>query len=168
MIILVMGVSGVGKSTVGARLAARLGWSFHDADALHTPANIERMRAGHPLDDDARIPWLLAVRDVMTAVSRRGDDAVVACSALKERYRTLLLRDLSDIRLVHLTAPAEVLRERVARREGHFMPATLVESQVATLEPPTAALTIQATGAVEDVVSRIVAGLGLAAQSREP
>lgn len=161
MIVLVMGVSGVGKSTVGARLASRLGWSFHDADALHSPANIARMRRGEPLDDHARMPWLLAVRDLIASLSRQGVDAVVACSALKVSYRAVLLDGVPDVRVVHLTAPTEVLHTRVARRNDHFMPATLVNSQVAALEPPDGALTIDATEAVEDIVDRIVAALGL-------
>jgi gluconokinase len=167
LIILLMGVSGAGKSTVGSRLAVRLGWAFHDADDLHTPANIERMRAGQALDDDARIPWLLSVREKMRDVSSRGDDAVVACSALKERYRALLLDGVSGVRLVHLTAPAEVLRNRVAHREGHFMPPSLVDSQVATLESPAGALTVDATGSVDQVVARIARELGIAAALRD-
>jgi gluconokinase len=161
MVVLLMGVSGVGKSTVGKRLASRLSWAFHDADDLHTPANIARMRSGMPLDDAARVPWLEAVRELIRSASRDGVDAVIACSALKESYRAMLLSGVRDVRLVHLTAPADVLRARVRVREGHFMPATLVDSQVATLETPSTALTIDATGPVDDVVQQIVDGLGL-------
>jgi gluconokinase len=161
MIVLLMGVSGVGKSTVGKRLASRLSWTFHDADDLHTPANIARMRSGMPLDDAARMPWLEAVRELIRTASRDGGDAVIACSALRESYRAMLLNGVPDVRLVHLTASAEVLRARVRLREGHFMPATLVDSQVATLEAPAAALTVDATGPVDEVVQQIVDGLGL-------
>jgi gluconokinase len=161
MIILLMGVSGVGKSTVGAQLAARLGWEFHDADDLHSAANVARMRGGRPLDDEARIPWLLAVRDVMLDTSRRAGNAVVACSALKASYRAVLLDGVPHVRLVHLTAPAEVLRERVAHRERHFMPPALVDSQVATLEPPAGALVVDATRPLEEVVESIVGELRL-------
>ena len=161
MIVLLMGVSGVGKSTVGKRLASRLRWRFDDADDLHTPMNVARMRSGKPLDDEARVPWLERVRDLIRTRSREGVNAVVACSALKASYRALLLEGTTDVRLVHLTAPAEVLRNRVQSREGHFMPAMLVESQVATLEPPENALTIDASQPIEEVVAQIVDGLGI-------
>jgi gluconokinase len=161
MVVLLMGVSGVGKSTVGERLASRLGWRFHDADDLHSPASIARMRSGQPLDDTARMPWLRQVHGLIQTLSRDEVDAVVACSALKASYRAMLLDGTTNVRVVHLTAPAEVLRSRVRHREGHFMPATLVDSQVATLEPPANALTVDASLPIEDVVDQIVAGLGL-------
>ena len=157
-----MGVSGVGKSTIGRELASRLGWPFHDADHLHSPDNIARMRSGRPLDDESRLPWLLAVRDLIARVSSEERNAVVACSALRASYRALLLDGVPDVRVVFLTAPADVLRSRVAMREGHFMPAALVDSQLATLEPPAGAVTIDATRPLEDVVSRIVGEVGLA------
>ena len=166
MVVLLMGVSGVGKSTVGRRLATHLSWQFHDADDLHSPENIARMRSGQPLDDQARTPWLLAVRDLIRALDRDGLDAVVACSALKASYRTLLLEGVEDVRRVHLTAPAEVLRARVGDRAGHFMPAALVDSQVATLEPPADALTVDATKPVAEVVRQIVRDLRIAADGR--
>ena len=160
MIVLLMGVSGVGKSTVGKRLASRLGWRFDDADDLHSPGNIARMRNGQPLDDDARMPWLQRVGDLIRARLREGVNAVVACSALKASYRAILLEGTTDVRVVHLTAPAEVLRTRVQHREGHFMPATLVDSQVATLEPPSHALTVDASVPVDEVVQQIIDRLG--------
>jgi gluconokinase len=161
MIILLMGVSGVGKSTVGRALATRLSWRFHDADDLHSPANVARMRSGRPLDDEARLPWLRAVGDLIRTLAQDGRNAVVACSALKASYRAVLLDGVSGVRLVHLTAPADVLRERVAERAGHFMPSSLVESQVAALEPPSDALSVDATRPVDDVVQQIVDGLDL-------
>lgn len=161
MIILLMGVSGVGKSTVGRSLAARLSWRFHDADDLHSPENVARMRSGRPLDDEARLPWLHSVRDLIRTLAQDGRDAVVACSALKASYRTLLLEDVRGVCIVHLTAPAEVLQERVADRAGHFMPSTLVESQVAALEPPADALMVDATRPVNEVVQQIVDRLDL-------
>lgn len=161
MIILLMGVSGVGKSTVGRSLADRLSWRFHDADDLHSPENVARMRSGRPLDDEARLPWLHAVRDLIRTLAQDGRDAVVACSALKASYRRLLLEDVRGVCIVHLTAPAEVLQERVAERAGHFMPATLVESQVAALEPPADALVVDATRPVNEVVEQIVDRLDL-------
>jgi gluconokinase len=161
MIVLLMGVSGVGKSTVGRALAAHLSWSFHDADDLHSAENVARMASGRPLDDEARFPWLRAVRDLIRTLARDGRNAVVACSALKASYREVLLEDVEAVRVVHLTAPADVLRERVTDRAGHFMPSSLVESQVAALEPPADALTVDATRPVDDVVQQIVDGLDL-------
>ncbi len=161
MIVLLMGVSGVGKTTVGKGLASHLSWPFHDADDLHSPGNVERMRSGRPLDDEARMPWLRAVRDLIRALAQRGENAVVACSALKASYRAMLLDGAPDVRIVHLTAPVEVLRKRVGDRAGHFMPAALIESQVSVLEPPADALTIDATQPVADVVQQIVDGLNL-------
>jgi gluconokinase len=120
------------------------------------------MRAGRALDDEARMPWLRAVRELIIGISGQGVSAVVACSALKESYRALLLDGIADVQVVHLTAPAAVLRSRVAHREGHFMPARLVDSQVAALESPDRAMTVDATLPVADVVQRIVVQLGLA------
>jgi gluconokinase len=142
-------------------LASHLSWQFHDADDLHSPDNIARMRSGHPLDDSARTPWLRAVRDLIRTLDGDGVDAVVACSALKASYRALLLEGIEEARVVHLTAPAEVLRERVGDRAGHFMPPALVDSQVATLEPPADALTVDATKPVADVVRQIIHELGI-------
>jgi gluconokinase len=159
VVILLMGVSGAGKSTVGARLAERLGWAFHDADDLHSEENIQRMRSGRPLDDDARAPWLEAVRAVIERVIAQGEDAVVACSALKEQYRDRLLSGLDAVRVVHLVAPADVLEQRLARRHGHFMPAGLLESQLATLEPPSGALVLNALAPVESLVDEIAAAV---------
>ena len=161
MIVLLMGVSGVGKSTVGERLASRLSWRFHDADDLHSPASIARMRSGRPLDDEARMPWLEAVRDLIRDLARERVHAVVACSALKASYRAMLLDGIADVRVVHLTAPAEVLHRRVGERAGHFMPTALVDSQVATLEPPAGAVDIDATKPVDEVVQEIVVALDL-------
>jgi gluconokinase len=161
MVILLMGVAGAGKSTVGARLAHRLGWAFYDADDLHSRENIARMRSGQPLDDGARVPWLLAVRDLIMKASRERENAVVACSALKSSYRALILDGTRDVRLVHLSAPVEVLRERVAARRHHFMPSTLVDSQLATLEPPEEGVTIDATPPVQEIVGTIISVLGL-------
>lgn len=161
MVVLVMGVSGVGKSTVGRHLASHLAWRFYDADDLHSPENIARMRRGTPLDDGARMPWLRAVRDLIQTLDRERVDGVIACSALKASYRDLLLEGVDDARVVHLVAPAEVLRERVGQRDGHFMPPALVDSQVAALEPPDDALTVDATRPVGQIVSQIADDLGL-------
>ncbi len=134
MMVLVMGVSGSGKSSVGAALAARLGISFLEGDALHPPANVAKMAAGVPLDDADRAPWLAAIAAWMAA--RR--DGVVACSALKRAYRDRLRRAAPDLRVVALLPPERVLAERLGHRVGHFMPGSLLASQLATLETPEA------------------------------
>jgi gluconokinase len=159
MIVRRMGVSGVGTSTIGKQLAQRRGWPFHDADDLHPPPNVARMRSGQPLDDESRGPWLAAVHALLVRLARQGSDAVVACSALKATYRALLLDGVPGVVVVHLTAPREVLRRRIAGRAGHFMPETLLDSQLATLEPPEKTLTIDASGPVDDVVEQIEAAL---------
>jgi len=126
-----MGVAGSGKSTVGALLAAELGLTFVDADSLHPPVNIEKMTAGVPLTDEDRWPWLDAVGEVLAS-----GGVVVACSALRRRYRDRLRGAAPGMRLVYLEAPSGLVLERMALRE-HFMPSSLVASQVSTLEPPT-------------------------------
>jgi carbohydrate kinase (thermoresistant glucokinase family) len=134
--LVVMGVSGSGKSTVSALLAARLGWMFEDADDLHPPENVAKMSAGQPLTDNDRRPWLLAVREWMDEARVAGKKAVIACSALKRSYRDILMGGRDDVRLVHLQGSAEVIAPRVAKRHGHFMPISLLESQFAALEEP--------------------------------
>ena len=154
MIVVVMGVSGAGKTTVGRALAAAVGWPFVEADELHPPANVAKMARGEPLDDADRAPWLAAV----AARMRELEDGVVACSALREQYRRVL-RVRDDVRFVLLDVPREVLEERMARRRGHFMPPSLLPSQLATLERPTDALIVDGTEPVEAQVAAIRAAL---------
>lgn len=135
-IVVVMGVSGCGKTAVGRRLAARLGLAFVDADSLHPPTNVQKMSAGEPLADADRAPWLDAVAQRM-ADSAGGEGLVVACSALKRAYRDRLRHAAPDLVLVWLTGPTPLVRDRLTARTGHFMPTALLESQLATLEPPT-------------------------------
>ncbi|MBR0675964.1 gluconokinase [Roseomonas alkaliterrae] len=131
-----MGVSGAGKSTVGALLAERLGWPFEDGDSFHPPANVEKMRAGTPLTDEDRWPWLAAIAARITAARAEGRGVVIACSALKRAYRDVLRAGHADIRFLHLTGEPALIMARQAARQGHYMPASLVASQFATLEPP--------------------------------
>jgi carbohydrate kinase (thermoresistant glucokinase family) len=135
-IAVVMGVSGSGKTTIGAALARRLGWSFADADTFHPPANIAKMSAGQPLDDNDRAPWLAAISGRIDAWRRHNICGVVACSALKRRYRDVLVSDRPEVRLVHLEGGRDLIAARLAGRHGHFMPGVLLDSQFEALEPP--------------------------------
>jgi gluconokinase len=154
MIIVITGVAGVGKTTVGQALAKALGWAFYDADDLHAPEDRERMRRGEAMTDTLRQPWLERIRAVLVQAVEQGEDAVLACSALKQQYRERLSRDL-PVQLVFLTADREVLRARLQRRTGHFAGASLLETQLAALEPPSNALTLDATLPVDDLVEAI-------------
>ncbi len=134
-LLVVMGVSGSGKTTVAQLLASELGWQFAEADEFHPPANIAKMESGHPLTDEDRWPWLEAVRDWASERADAGQDAVVTCSALKRSYRDLLRGSRARVRFVHLDGPPELLARRIGSRTGHFMPSSLLGSQLATLEP---------------------------------
>jgi gluconokinase len=136
MILIVAGVSGSGKTTVGAMLAGRLGWRFADADEFHPAASVEKMRAGIPLTDDDRWPWLEAIGAWMDERVARNESAVVTCSALKRSYRDLLLGGRPQARMVFLAADPQVLTRRLAARHGHFFPRQLLGTQLADLEPP--------------------------------
>ena len=132
---MVTGVSGAGKTTVGRALADRLGWRFVEGDDLHPPANVAKMRSGLPLDDDDRQPWLQALAAVLADSGSRGVPVVLTCSALKRSYRDVLRGSAPSVRFVHVRVPEAVLRERLARRQGHYMPAALLDSQLQALEP---------------------------------
>jgi gluconokinase len=136
MILIVAGVSGSGKTTVGAMLAGRLGWRFADADDFHPAANVEKMRAGIPLTDEDRWPWLRAVAAWMDERIARGESAVVGCSALKRSYRDLLLGGRPQAQMIFLAVDREVLAQRLAARSGHFFPQQLLGTQLDALEPP--------------------------------
>ena len=142
MVIVVMGVTGSGKTTVGQRLAETLGWRFHDADDFHPPANKAKMHAGIPLTDEDRWPWLRALRAVIEQALADKAGAVVTCSALKRAYRDVLSGGLPQVRYVHLTGDPGVLAARLAGRRGHFMNPALLDSQIATLEAPADAIDV--------------------------
>src|SRR5690606_9558356 len=145
VIAIMMGVSGVGKTTVGVRLADDLGWTFIEADEFHPRANVEKMRAGNPLTDDDRWPWLQALRDRIEEACRRGENAVIACSALRAEYRRYLEQGCPErIHDVYLRASPELIRQRLENREGHFMNPDLLDSQFETLEPPQGKIDVDA------------------------
>jgi len=132
--VVVMGVAGSGKTTLAVELTRRLGWPYAEADDFHPRGNVAKMAAGVPLTDEDRWPWLEAIRDWLTAQARAGRSTVVTCSALRLAYRDVLRQAAGRVRFVHLTADPALLSARLARRSGHFMPATLLVSQLATLE----------------------------------
>jgi gluconokinase len=156
--IVVMGVSGCGKSTVGMLLAQRLGATFLDADDFHPPANVERMRAGIALTDAERAPWLDALAARLTAAGDGGEAVVLACSALKRSYRDALRRAAPDLTLVHLAGSPALLAERIGARADHYMPPSLLQSQLATLQSPGAderAITLDVAAPTDDLVAAI-------------
>jgi gluconokinase len=168
MIVVVMGVSGAGKTTVGAALAARLGWDFLDADEFHPAANVAKMAAGTPLTDTDRWPWLDRLNAELRVHEARGASAVLACSALKESYRERLMARLREARLVHLRGEFESIRARMETRKHKYMPASLLQSQFDTLEPPADALEIDAALAVPEAVRRIADDLARRGPLRTP
>ena len=137
-LVVVMGVSGSGKSTLARALAESLGWPFEEGDSLHPAANLAKMQAGQPLDDADRAPWLAAIGRWIDAQAAAGTPGVLTCSALKRAYRDELREHRPQVRFVFLSGRRELIEERMRRRQGHFMPACLLDSQLATLQPPTA------------------------------
>jgi carbohydrate kinase (thermoresistant glucokinase family) len=137
LVLIVMGVSGAGKSTIAEALDARLHWPFQEGDDLHPPANIQKMHAGIPLDDTDRAPWLAACKAWIDARVARGEPGFITCSALKRKYRDYLTESRPNVRVLYLRASREILEEHVHERTGHFMPPSLLDSQLATLEEPT-------------------------------
>ena len=157
--VVVMGVSGCGKSTVGTQLAKALGATFLDADDFHPPMNVERMRAGVALSDAERAPWLDALSARLARAAQASESVVLACSALKRSYRDALRRGSPPLTLVHLTGSPALLAERITARPGHYMPPTLLPSQLATLETPQAderAITLDVAAATDELVATIL------------
>jgi len=155
MIVVVMGVSGSGKTTIGKLLAARLRCAFLDGDDYHPPSSVEKMAAGAPLTDEDRWPWLQELNGKLIAEHK----AVLACSALKESYRSVLAGGLSDCRFVHLRGSLELIKSRLKARQHRYMPASLLESQFATLEPPARAIEVDIGQTPARCVDGILAAL---------
>jgi gluconokinase len=160
--VVVMGVSGSGKSTVAAGMVDRLGWEFAEGDDFHPPENVEKMRSGHPLDDEDRWPWLRRLADWIGEHERAGRSVVVTCSALKRTYRDLLREGHPSVWFAHVTADRELIRDRMEHRAGHYMPASLLDSQIDTLEPlqdDEPGARISGAGSPDDVVTKLITTL---------
>jgi gluconokinase len=158
-VIVLMGVTGCGKTTVGRLLAERLGAVFAEGDAYHPPANVAKMSRGEPLTDEDRWPWLDALARDIGRWLDAGTSAVVGCSALKRAYRERLRAGRGGVRLVHLTGDPELIQERMAARRGHYMPLSLLPSQLATLEPPGAdegAIVVDVAGTPETIAAEVL------------
>ncbi|WP_315838123.1 gluconokinase [Bradyrhizobium prioriisuperbiae] len=168
--IILMGVSGSGKSTVAEALARRTGFAIEDADAFHPQANIDKMHAGTPLTDDDRWPWLRAIADAIDRKAETGWPVIIACSALKRSYRDVLVHGRSDVQIVYLRGTRNLIAARLAGRHGHFMPASLLDSQLAALEEPTPdepVVTVDIDADVEIIVTNIIDRLALANAIKE-
>lgn len=157
--IVVMGVSGSGKSTVGAALAERIGFAFEDGDAYHPESNVAKMHAGIPLTDDDRWPWLRAIAAAIDRKAEAQTPVIIACSALKRSYRDILVHGRDDVRIVYLKGTQDLIAQRLSHRDHHFMPASLLDSQFATLEEPApdkGVITVLIDGTVDEIVADIV------------
>jgi len=153
---LVMGVSGSGKSTLGKALAGKLGWDFFDADDFHSMENLARMSAGLPLTDSDRAPWLAALNHQLVSVLEADRHPILACSALKEKYRIRLLDGSGGMAVIYLKGSFERIRSRLLAREGHFMKENLLQSQFETLEEPEAALVLDVSMSLHDMLDTIL------------
>lgn len=159
-VIIIIGVSGSGKTTSGRLLSGELGWKYYEGDDFHPPANIEKLKSGVPLDDADRRPWLESLRDLIRNCLERGDSAVVACSALKQRYRDFLLVDERVI-LIYLKGDYELIRQRLSKRRGHFLNPNLLDSQFAALEEPKTAMQVDVSLSPAEIVKSIRSALRL-------
>jgi len=155
MIVVIMGVSGCGKTTVGRLLAKRLDWAYYEGDAFHPPENIEKMSQGVSLDDVDRGPWLASIKEVIDRCADGASDAVFACSALRRTYRRTLSADVADIRFVYLKGDSQTIRGRMKSRDGHYMKANMLESQFSSLEEPDDAIEVDIKNFPQDIVERI-------------
>jgi gluconokinase len=161
MIVVLMGVSGSGKTAVGERLARDLGWAWFDADDYHPPANVEKMRSGQPLEDADRWPWLDRLNELLRTEEAKGAHAVIGCSALKQVYRDRLAQGLAQVRWVHLKGGFGLIMSRLEQRKHRYMPASLLQSQFETLEEPRDALAVDIADPPEVLAARIRASLGI-------
>jgi gluconokinase len=168
-VVIVMGVSGSGKSTVGGLLASRLHWEFEDADWFHPASNIEKMHEGLPLTDEDRGPWLAAIATWIDATRQSTGHGVIACSALKRRYRDVLIGDRNDVRLVYLRGDESVIARRIATRHEHFMPPKLLHSQFEALEEPGPdefPIVVSIEPPPREIVARVMSTLQIAEPTR--
>ena len=157
--LVVMGVSGSGKSTIADKLAQRLRWRYEDGDTFHPASNVAKMSAGHPLTDEDRWPWLQAIADEIDRLCKAGEQAVIACSALKRAYRDILVHGRNDVRIIYLKGSQQLIADRLAERKHHFMPPGLLDSQFKTLEPPGPdenPLTVSIDASADQIVDAIV------------
>ena len=162
MIVVIMGVSGSGKSTVGSLLAAQLGWTFLEGDDFHPPKNIEKMSKGTSLTDEDRLPWLRSLRTIIDSCVENGSDAVIACSALRKRYRRILADRIPEVHFVYLRGDPGVIRERMKVRRDHYMKSGMLDSQFASLEEPGDAIVVDIRNSPQEIVSGVALALGLA------
>ena len=158
-IIVLMGVSGSGKTTVGKLLCEKTEWTFYEGDDFHPEENVEKMRAGTPLTDEDRVPWLLALREIIEQHLEKNTSAVIACSALKASYREVLQRDDRRIQFVFLKGEMPLIQSRLNQRKDHYMPADLLQSQFDTLEEPGSALVVDIGPVPEEIVEHILSTL---------
>ncbi|MBG1266843.1 gluconokinase [Nostoc sp. WHI] len=161
MIILLMGVSGSGKTTIGLLLADSLNWEFRDADAFHSPENIEKMRHGIPMNDLDRMPWLLALQTAIAQWLKEDKNVVLACSALRDSYRQFLVLDSDRIKLVYLKGSFEIIQKRLQERHNHFMSEKLLNSQFDDLEEPVNAISVDVSEPPQVIVQNIRTALGI-------
>ena len=159
--VIVMGVSGSGKTSVGRSLAEKLGWDFYDADDFHPPANVAKMASGTPLDDSDRAPWLAALHDRISSSLKADQPGVLACSALKERYRRQLLDGNQGVQVVYLKGSYELIWSRMEKRTDHYMKPHMLKSQFDALEEPANALTIDIAMSLDEIVQEILSSLSI-------
>jgi gluconokinase len=170
-VVIIMGVSGSGKSTIGSLLAQRLQWEFEDADWFHPTSNVDKMHRGIPLTDEDRWPWLRAIAAWIDKTRRSGGHGIIACSALKRRYRNVLIGDRADVRLVYLKGDETLIARRIATRHEHFMPTSLLHSQFKELEEPGPdenAIIVSIELEPREIAARILSALNLAEDNRTP